>query len=141
VAERQRDGPTHFFDRPADVTAPRDDIMLHAQAALGVHGQVVGDGPVASFHLGIVPDGRSGAGLVGDLPLERDVTGDSFDVGGLRPGSYRFEVLAPGYAPTSSSDVIIASGQQGTQVLINLLRGGTITGRLRPAVANARIEL
>jgi len=44
------DGPTHFFDRPADITAPRDDIMLHAQAALGLHGKVVGDGPIAGFH-------------------------------------------------------------------------------------------
>jgi hypothetical protein len=141
VYQLQMDGPTHFFDRPADVTAPREDIMLHAQAALGLHGKVVGDAPVAGFHLAIVPDGRSGAGLVGDGPLERNFPGDSFDLGGLRPGSYRFEILAPGYAPTSSSDVIIASGQQGTEVLVNLLRGGTITGRLRPPAANARIEL
>lgn len=141
VYQMQLDGPTHFFDRPADVVAPKDDILLHAQAALGVHGEVIGDGPVAGFHLAIQPDGRSGAGMVGDQPLERDVTGSSFDVGGLRPGSYRFEVRAPGYAPTASSDVIIASGQVGTQVRIELMRGGTITGRLRPPQANARIEM
>jgi hypothetical protein len=137
----QLDGPTHFFDRPMDVTAPDEDATLHAQAALSVHGVVVGDGPVAGFRLAVQPDGRTGAGLVGELPLERDVGGDSFDLGGLRPGSYRFEVIAPGYAPTISSDVIMASGQVGTQVRIELLRGGTLTGRLQPPQARARIEL
>jgi len=135
------DAQDFYLDRPAVLSAGREDHVVHAQGALSVHGLVLADPSPAGFRLVVQPDGRTGAGLLGRADVERDVRGDSFEVAGLRPGAYRFEVLAPGFAPTSSSDVILGQGQGPTEVRITLLLGGEVTGRLRPAQAGVRVEL
>jgi hypothetical protein len=59
----------------------------------------------------------------------------------LWPGSYRFEVLAPGFALTSSADVILGPGQGMAEVVIPLQVGGEVKGQLQPALAGVRAEL
>jgi len=47
--------------------------------------------------------------------MERNFPGDSFDLGGLRPGSYRFEISRRATHSRAARTWIIASGQQGTE--------------------------
>lgn len=133
----------HYVDRPVQVQAGRDDNLVRAQRGLQVHGRLVAPEPPARFRLAIQPDGRTGAGLLGRLPHEREVADASgaFEVRGLRPGTYRFEVAADGYAPSSSGDVLLAPGQPPAEVLVTLLRGGEIAGRLSPPQPGVRAEL
>ncbi len=141
VYQLSLDAPDHYLDRPAELSAGREDHVVRAQAAVVVHGRVVAHPPPAGFRLVVHADGRSGAGLLARSDPEREVRGDTFEVSGLRPGIYRFEVIAEGFAPTSSSDVILGAGQASAEVLITLFLGGDVAGRLRPAQAGVRVEL
>jgi protocatechuate 3,4-dioxygenase beta subunit len=133
----------HYLDRPVQVQAGRDDNLVRAQRGLVVHGRLAAPELPARFRLAIQPDGRTGAGLLGRLPHEREVAGTSgeFEVRGLRPGAYRFEVTADGYAPSSSGDVLLGQGQPPAEVLVTLLRGGEVAGRLSPPQAGVSAEL
>ena len=130
-----------YVDRPVQVVAGPDDQVVHAQLALVVHGVLAASPAPTEFRLHVQPDGRTGAGLLGHGRETQDLKGDGFELRGLRPGSYRFEVQAPGFAVSSSSDVILGPGQGPAEVVIQLLRGGSIGGHLQPAAAGVRAEL
>jgi Carboxypeptidase regulatory-like domain len=134
-------GDEHYVDRPVQVMAGPDDQVVRAQAALVVHGVLDGLPGPTSFRLRVQPDGRTGAGMLGRRQDTQELQGDSFEVRGLRPGSYRFEVQAPGFAVSSSPDVILGPGQGRAEVLITMQRGGEVLGRLQPAAAGIRAEL
>lgn len=136
-----------YLHKPLELTAGSDDNLVRALPGLVVDGQLVvqrGD-PPRDFHVIIRPDGRTGAGLLEINDYERALKdtepAGSFSIGGLRPGSYRFEIRSEGFATTTSSDVIIGSVTGGAEVLINLLRGGTVEGRISPASEDVTVEL
>jgi len=133
----------HYLDRPAQVQAGLADHLVRAQRGQVVRGRLDAPELPARFRLAIQPDGRTGAGLLGRLAHEREVEGTqgTFEVRGLRPGTYRFEVAAEGYAPSSSGDVLLGPGQPPADVVVTLLRGGEIAGRLSPPLAGVRAEL
>lgn len=136
-----------YLQKPLELPAGRDSVLVRALPSLVVHGQllVARGRPPADFSVVIRPDGRTGAGLLGTRDYERHVRDSdprgSFLVGGLRPGSYRFEIRSDDFAVTTSSDVIIGVQAGGAEVLITLLRGGTIAGRISPAAKGILVEL
>lgn len=126
--------------------AGNEQHVVRLQAAQAVDGMLVSEGSLpSSFVVTVKPDGRTGARLLGNAPARRSFQsggdGARFHFDGLRPGAYAFVVEAPGYAPTRSQDVILAPSQQGTEVLVPLLAGATLVGRVRPAAAGVKIEL
>lgn len=138
--------PTHYLPRPVRVEAGRDDVVLRVQAGLSVHGQLVCDGePPRRFDVRTLPHGPSGAGLLSGHDLAQRVTAadppGSFTVAGLKPGSYRFEVAADGWAVTTSADVVIGHDGGDAELMLRLLRGGTISGRVDPADPGLAAEL
>ena len=135
-----------YLPQPVDLPAGPESQVVHVQRALSVHGQLQADGELPlNFLVGVRPDGRTGAGLVSGEPVEREIKGSdprgSFVVDGLRPGTYRFAVSAPGFAETTSQDVVLGPGSGRTDVLIPLTRGGAIAGHLSEPLAGVRIEL
>jgi hypothetical protein len=121
--------------------------LVRALPALEVRGQLLvasGTAP-RDFRVRNRPDGRTGAGLLDPSTLELEIRNSappgSFVVGGLRPGSYRFEIHASGFAATTSSDVIIGAAVGGANVVINLMRGGSLVGRVSPPAEGVIVEL
>ncbi len=136
----------HYLAQPLDLATSPDTQVVRVLRALQVHGQLQAAGPLpATFHVTVRPDGRTGAGLVGAAIPERDVGGadppGSFVFGGLRPGSYRFEVSAGGYADTTSQDVILGPESTRTDVVIPLVSGGALAGRLSRPLPCVNVEL
>ncbi|MHC4845622.1 MAG: carboxypeptidase regulatory-like domain-containing protein, partial [Planctomycetota bacterium] len=136
-----------YLQKPLELAAGSEEHLIRALPGLVVDGQLVvqrGEAP-RDFHVIIRPDGRTGAGLLELNAYERDLKDSepagSFSIGGLRPGSYRFEIRAEGFATTTSSDVIIGAAAGGANVLINLLRGGTVEGHVSPASEGVTVEL
>jgi hypothetical protein len=140
------DAAEHYVDRPPDLESGRLDHVVRVQRARTITGWLSCEGELpTAFTVTVRPDGRTGAGLLGGRPAERafealEVPG-RFLVGGLRPGAYRLEVRAPGWAATTSQDVILAASGSGAEVVIPLRAGGSIQGRIAPAAAGARVEL
>jgi len=138
--------PRVYLDRPLQLLANGVEHEIRVRPALSVDGQLrCATTPPGEFRVHLRPDGRSGAGLLGLAPMERAFSGTrppgSFLFDGLRPGSYRFEIHAEGYAVTTSSDVILGADVPTTQLEVYLLRGGRVTGRVQPATADTRVEL
>jgi hypothetical protein len=86
------------------------------------------------FTVSVRPDGRTGArllkGSAGTRTFEQTQPPGSFVFGGLRPGAYSFQVMAPGYALARSQDVILGSAQFSAQLVIPLTMGATLSGRV-----------
>jgi hypothetical protein len=139
--------PAVYLDQPLQLPADGAEHVVRVQSALSVAGRLrcAAATPPEDFRVHVRPDARSGAGLLGGAPMERSFRATqprgAFVVEGLRPGSYRFEVHAEGYAVTASSDVILGGGVPRAEVEIYLLRGGRVSGRLDPPEADARVEL
>jgi hypothetical protein len=137
---------SHYLPEPVRVSSGRDDTVLRAQSGLRVHGTLSCGGALPlDFDVRTLPDGPSGARLLpGHKLKQRVIEADppgSFEIDGLRPGSYRFEVTAAGWAVTTSSDVILGQDSGEADLLVHLLRGGTIIGRVDPATPDLTVEL
>jgi hypothetical protein len=138
--------PTHYLAKPLSVTSGHDDQVVRAQSGLKVYGLLECDGsPPRRFDVRTLPDGSTGAALLPGQEFVQHVQAadpaGSFEVAGLRPGSYRFEVTAPGWAVTTSADVILGHDGGDARLLVRLLRGGTLTGRVDPATPDLAAEL
>ncbi len=138
--------PLVYLDHTLQLPADGDEHTVRVQPALAVDGQLrCATTPPAEFSVRLRPDGRSGAGLLGTGPMDRAFRETSppgsFVFDGLRPGSYRFEIYAEGFAVTTSSDVILGADVPVARLEVYLLRGGSVKGRVQPAQAGTRIEL
>lgn len=138
--------PTHYLPKPLRVESGRLDLAVRVQRGLAVSGTLVCDAePPSRFDIRILPDGSSGAGLLPGGGPERQVRAadppGSFRIDGLRPGSYRFEVRAEGWAVTTSSEVILGHDGGDAELLVHLLRGGTLRGRVDPPTPDLSAEL
>ena len=139
-------GATWYLPKPLTVQGGERSLDVRVQAARSVTGRVSGSaGPPRDFTVAIKPQGATGARLLGETRATLTVTGaeppGTFVYGGLRPGAYRFEIRAPGYAVTTSPDVILGTESPTAEVQIELAVGGTIDGRIAPAVAGVPVEL
>ena len=139
-------GAEWYLPKTLTVQGGDQAVDVRVQPAISVAGTLVGAaGPPTEFRVTIKPDGASGARLLGETRAVLTVTGadppGTFVANGLRPGGYRFEIEAPGYAVTTSSDVILGTESATAEVLIPLAAGGTIEGRIAPAVAGIPVEL
>ena len=138
--------PHVYLDRPLSLPADGVEHVIRVLPSLSVAGQLRCSGPLPEdFSVRARPDSRSGAGMLGGGELLRPFHGTqprgAFVFEGLRPGSYRFEVHAGGFAVTTSSDVILGADVPRADLIVDLLRGGSVSGRLLPAPAGARVEL
>lgn len=142
-----------YVDGPVRLEAGTVDHRIRMHPALVVTGTLStshGE-PPSRFSVSVRPDGRTGARLLPGAPTSLDVVAADppgrFRFGGLRPGAYRFTVTAPGYAPSTSQDVVMGSGQLGAEVVIPLRMGARLVGRVTDPLGNpeglegTRVEL
>ena len=124
----------------------REDHVIRLQPAIVVHGQLSVSGEMPRvFTVNALPDARTGARVLEGKERSRtfEVSDGSgrFSYDGLRPGTYRLEVQAPGYAVTASQDLVLGSETPEVEVVIPLRAGGTIVGRVSDQRAGVLIEL
>jgi len=139
-------GAQWYLPKALTVQGGDRSLDVRVQAARSVTGRVSGSaGPPRDFTVAIKPQGSTGARLLGETRATMSVTGaeppGTFVYAGLRPGAYRFEIEAPGYAVTTSPDVILGTESPTAEVLVELALGGTIDGRIAPAIAGVPVEL
>ena len=139
-------GAAWFLPKALTVQGGDQTLDVRVQPARSVTGTLQGAaGPPRDFRVTIKPDAGSGARLLGETRPALVVTGaeppGQFVFKGLRPGTYRFEIQAPGYAVTTSGDVILGEESPTAEVLIALDLGGTLEGRIAPASAGVPVEL
>ena len=139
-------GASWFLPKALTVKGGDQSLDVRVQPARSVTGTLQGAaGPPRDFRVTIRPDAGSGARLLGETRPALVVTGaeppGQFVFKGLRPGTYRFEIAAAGYAVTTSGDVILGDENPAAEVLIALDLGGTLEGRVAPAAAGVSVEL
>ena len=121
------------------VVAGRDGTNLPAPLALGpgrrVTGRLVQDAGVALA--GFEVHAESAGFAPGDEPLPvvaRTDGSGAFAIGPLSPGSYRLTSARAGYVLRRAPTVdLVASGAEPPSVLLELLRGAHVTGRVTDA--------
>jgi len=136
----------HYLAETLRLEAGELDHRVRLEPARAVTGILRADGPLPEhFEVVARPQPGTGARLVGAAGARRAYDPPSepgrFTFGGLSLGTWRLQVLAPGYAPTTSHDVVLGTGTPRVEVVIPLRRGGTVEGRLDPPVAGARASL
>ncbi|GJM20711.1 MAG: hypothetical protein DHS20C15_06260 [Planctomycetota bacterium] len=125
----------------------RENHELRVQAAIRVFGELSTEGPPAptDFSVRVRPDASTGAGLLPGARHEQKFhTPDApgrFTLDGLKPGAYTFEVLAPGFALSRGTQLILGVSQREADLRIPLRTGGSLRGRLSNATADAKVEL
>jgi protocatechuate 3,4-dioxygenase beta subunit len=134
------DSPDWYTDQTVRLEAPRTNHSIIVHPALTVFGQLSVTGAMPKqFTVTVRPDGRTGArllkGSVATITYTQTDPPGSFVFGGLRPGAYSFQVVAPNYAMARSQDVILGSAQFSAQVVIPLRMGASLTGRVVMASA------
>jgi len=139
-------GAAWFLPKALSVQGGDQTLDVRVQPARSVTGTLQGAaGPPRDFHVTIKPDAGSGARLLGETRPTLTVAGaeppGQFVFKGLRPGTYRFEIQAAGYAVTTSGDVILGDESLTAELLIALDVGGTLEGRIAPASAGVAVEL
>ncbi len=75
------------------------------------------------------------------LPKRGRIEGDRFTVVGLEPGSYRIEVLIPGYVPAHIETVSLAAGDYLTDLTIDLSRGKSASGIVRDSQGGIEAQI
>ncbi|MGQ0553618.1 MAG: carboxypeptidase regulatory-like domain-containing protein [Planctomycetota bacterium] len=144
--ELSAEGDRHYLPQSQSVSSEEGLITLRMQALQEVLLRLSATGPLPTrFTLRTLPDGRTGAALPPGAPAQStlelsDASGEVL-IAGLRPGSYRFEIRAAGFAPSRTSDVILGPETLRAEVLLELQLGGTIEGRIEPPLEGAAIEL
>lgn len=63
----------------------------------------------------------------------------SFTLKGIKPGTYEFDVIADGYAEYKAPVKVTAQGSGG--LVVKLIRGAVLKGKISPVVPDERIEL
>ena len=136
------------FEPQNRIRTGSDNVIVEGFKEADVCGKVVdaaSDAPIASFNCRM--RSTNGPGMA-TSPTEitqafNSATGE-FCVNGVPAGQYVVEASAPGYAPTFSSELVVARGQTSQPVTIRLTRGGQISGRMVDAagkpVGRARIR-
>src|SRR5215467_15715137 len=112
-----------------------------------VAGQVVEQGrnlPVAGARITLMSAGRPTTVPPPLFETTTDAEGRFvFDV--VPPGEYRIQAIRAGYAmpsfDTPPSTVTVAAGQTQSDVMITLLRGGAIAGRVTDATGEPQAEV
>ncbi|HZM00895.1 MAG TPA: carboxypeptidase-like regulatory domain-containing protein, partial [Planctomycetota bacterium] len=139
-------GSSWYLPQPLTVQGGDESLDVRVRSARSVAGRLQGPaGAPRDFRVTVRPDGRTGARLLaGARPTLAVAAADppgSFVFGGLRPGTYRFEIEAAGYAVTTSADVVLGEEVPTAELLVELALGGTLEGRLVPPAAGIAVEL
>jgi len=139
-------GAAWYLPQPLTVRGGDQSLEVRVHRARSVAGRLEGAaGAPRDFRVSVRPDGSTGARLLPDAPARLTVKAPAppgrFVFGGLRPGPYRFDVEAAGYAFTSSADVILGEEQATAEVLIQLQTGGTLAGQVAPPEPGVAVEL
>lgn len=137
-----------YLASPLKLTTDFGVHTVRVHPGLAVQGRLHSDAGLAlprTFEVTIQPDGRTGAALLDpSTHVRRYADADPpgvFRADGLRPGTYAFLVAAPGFALTSSHDVVVQAQTPDAEVIIPLRGGGVVQGRIEPAPPSARVEL
>ncbi len=136
-----------YLPRPETVMTDREDLAIVAQQARTIFGQLqVSSGdPPRNFIVAARPDGKTGAALVRGarsiLDVEKSDPAGSFQFSGFKPGTYRLEVTATGFAKSTSHDLILDNQRTPVSAVIPITRGGLITGHLSLEQAGIPIEV
>lgn len=96
-----------------------------------ITGRVTSDGqPLRDVQVAAIAVNAKVGGLI---PTTCDEEGN-FKLTGLRPGAYRLLAIMPGYVSRQASDAELY--RAGDQVIINMVKGGVITGRVTDAAGD-----
>ena len=102
------ESPSHYLAANRKIESGDTEKRIYVKPALSVLGRLVAAPMPTAFRVTAKPDARTGAGLLDGVERTQRFQPDeigTFLFTGLKPGTYTFEVAAPGYAPTSSHDV------------------------------------
>ncbi|MCB9897603.1 MAG: carboxypeptidase regulatory-like domain-containing protein [Planctomycetes bacterium] len=141
--------PLYYLATPEKLEAGFTDHRVRVHPALTVLGRMITETATPlprRFEVTARPDGRTGAALLDAATRVRQIENadppGTFRFDGLRPGTYQFTVAAPGFAVTTSQDVELGTAVPEVEVVIPLLAGGFVVGRVDPPPeSSARVEL
>ncbi len=115
------EAPAEASSAPAPTAEP-DTVTLRGRVSTGT-----GDAPIESCVVTLLRVER--LPQVG-RPEPHEVRGPSFDVAGVRPGTYTVFVRAKGFATWQRSGIELEAGKDPVDLAIALDRGATVRGRV-----------